>query len=314
MTTLLVAISGGHLTQLTMLAPRVADGDDVVWLTDDTAQSRSLLAGQTVYHVPTRPPRDYPGVMRDTGIALQAMRDHRIDRVISTGAQIALSALVPASARRVPFTYIESATRVTGISATGKVMERVPWVDRYVQYPHAVNARWRYALSVFDGFHVEPVDDPAPIRRAVVTVGGNGDFGYRRLVDGARAALDDLDGDVETLWQVGATDVSDLPIAAVSSLPSSELAEALRRADVIIGHAGTGTALAALSAGKVPVLAPRSVEHGEHVDAHQQDLARFLGERGLAIVCEPTSLSASTLESARRWRAVRSEDLAPVPL
>lgn len=314
MTTLLVAISGGHLTQLTMLAPRVADGDDVVWLTDDTAQSRSLLEGQTVYHVPTRPPRDYAGVMRDTGIALQAMRDHRVDRVISTGAQIALSALVPASARRVPFTYIESATRVTGISATGKVMERVPWVDRYVQYPHAVNSRWRYALSVFDGFRVEPVDDPPPIRRAVVTVGGNGDFGYRRLVEGARSAIDDLDGDVETLWQVGATDVSDVPITAVASLPSRELAAALHRADVVIGHAGTGTALAALSAGKVPVLAPRSVEHGEHVDAHQQDLARFLGDRGLAIVCDADAIRPSTLDTARRWRAVRSDDLAPVPL
>jgi UDP-N-acetylglucosamine transferase subunit ALG13 len=167
---------------------------------------------------------------------------------------------------------------------------------------------------VFDGFRVEPVDHPAPIRRAVVTVGGNGDFGYRRLVDGARAALDDLDGSVETLWQVGATDVSDLPIDAVASLPSSELGAALRQADVVIGHAGTGTALAALSAGKVPVLAPRSVEHGEHVDAHQRDLARFLGDRGLAVVCEADAIRPSTLDTARRWRAVQSEHLAPVPL
>ncbi|QKJ20287.1 glycosyltransferase [Microbacterium hominis] len=313
MTTLLVAISGGHLTQLTMLAPRVAD-EDVVWMTNDTPQSRSLLEGQTVYHVPTRPPRDYAGVMADTRIAQRALRDHRIDRVISTGAQIALSALVPASTRRLPFTYIESATRVTGISATGKVMERVPWVERYVQYPHAVNDKWRYALSVFDGFRVEPVEDPAPISRAVVTVGGNGDYGFRRLIDGARRALDAVPGDVETLWQVGSTDVSDLPIDAVDSLPSARLNAALREADVVIGHAGTGTALAALAAGKVPVLSPRSVSFGEHVDGHQHDLAAFLADRGLAVVAEPQAISPSVLDTARRWRAARAADLETVAL
>lgn len=314
MTTLLVAISGGHLTQLTMLAPRIVDGDDVIWLTDDTAQSRSLLAGQTVYHVPTRRPRDYAGVMRDTRIAHRVLRRHRVDRVISTGAQIALTALVPASAERVPFTYIESATRVTGVSATGKVMERVPWVERFVQYPHAVNQKWKYALSVFDGFRVEPIDNPNPIRRAVVTVGGNGEYGFRRLIDSVRAALSDLDADVETLWQVGATDVSDLPISAVSSLPSRDLDQAMREADLVIGHSGTGTALAALAAGRVPVLSPRSVEHGEHVDAHQRDLARFLRDRGLAVVCEAPEIRPSTLVTAHGWRSVRSDDLTPVSL
>ncbi len=105
------------------------------------------------------------------------MRDHRVDRVISIGAQIALAALVPASARRVPFTYIESATRVTGISAMGMVMERVPWVDRYVQYPHAVNARRRYALRCSTASMSNWSTTPRH-PTAVVTVGGNGDFGY----------------------------------------------------------------------------------------------------------------------------------------
>lgn len=311
MTTLLVAISGGHLMQLKMLSARVASDDDVVWMTDDTPQSRSLLAGERVYHVPTRPPRDYLGVLRDTRIAQRAMRENSVDQVISTGAQIALSALSPASARRIPFTYIESATRVTGISSTGRIMERVPWVNRFVQYPHAVNAKWRYAISVFDGFDVEPVDETGALERAVVTVGGNGDFGFRRLIDGARQALPK---EVETLWQVGFTDVSDLDIDGVPSLPSSELARAMEQADVVIGHAGTGTALAALAAGKVPILAPRSVAHGEHIDSHQRDLSSFLAERGLAVVREPDALTRSDLDTARRWRATLKHDLSPVSL
>ncbi|MGC5225259.1 glycosyltransferase [Micromonospora sp. DT81.3] len=280
-------------------------------MTDDTQQSRSLLAGERVYHVPTRPPRDYAGVMRDTRIAERAMRQHSIDRVISTGAQIALSALAPASTRRIPFTYIESATRVTGISSTGRIMERVPWVSRFVQYPHAENAKWRYAISVFDGFDVEPVEGIGPLERAVVTVGGNGDFGFRRLIDGARHALP---SEVKTLWQVGSTDVSELDIAGVPSLPSADLARALAEADVVIGHAGTGTALAALAAGKVPILAPRSIAHGEHIDGHQRELSSFLSDRGLAIVREPDALTRTDLDSARRWRATLRHDLSAVEL
>jgi UDP-N-acetylglucosamine--N-acetylmuramyl-(pentapeptide) pyrophosphoryl-undecaprenol N-acetylglucosamine transferase len=310
MTTMLVAISGGHLAQLHLLAPRITAGDDVVWMTDDTAQSRSLLAGERVYHVPTRPPRDTIGVLRDTRVAQRAFAEHRIDRVVSSGAQIALSALIPALLRRVPFSYVESATRVTGLSTTGKLVDRIPTVHRYVQYPNRVSDRWAYALSVFDGFQVEPVEE-APIARAVVTVGGNGDFGFRRLVESAMRALPD---GARVLWQTGSTDASGLPIDAVPAVSSATLSAELAAADVVIGHAGTGTALAALSAGKVPVLAPRSVEHGEHVDSHQEDLAVFLSERGLAVVRAADEITYDDLREASRWRVIRRDDLEPVTI
>ncbi|MBT2498944.1 hypothetical protein J7E25_07530 [Agromyces sp. ISL-38] len=308
MTTMLVAISGGHLAQLHMLAPRIVAGEDIVWMTDDTAQSRSLLEGERVYHVPTRPPRDHLGVLRDTRVARRAFAEHRVDRVVSSGAQIALSALIPALLRRVPFSYVESATRVTDLSTTGKLIERIPTVRRYVQYPGRVSVRWRYALSVFDGFRVERAE-PAPITRAVVTVGGNGDFGFRRLVESAVRALP---ADARVLWQTGSTDVSGLDIDAVASVPSATLSAELGAADVVIGHAGTGTALAALIAGKVPVLSPRSVHHGEHIDSHQDDLAAFLAERGLAVVRPADAITPDDLREASSWRVTRRDDLEPV--
>ena len=186
MTTMLVAISGGHLMQLRMLSRRVAGDDDVIWMTDDTAQSRSLLAGEKVYHVPTRPPRDYQGVLRDTRIAGRAISDHKVDRIISTGAQIALSALVPASARRIPFTYIESATRVTGVS-----IDREGHGARALGRPlRAVPARGDAEVALrplgVRRIRSRAVDRVRPLERAVVTVGGNGDYGFRRLIDGAR--------------------------------------------------------------------------------------------------------------------------------
>ncbi|SFR72343.1 UDP-N-acetylglucosamine:LPS N-acetylglucosamine transferase [Agromyces sp. CF514] len=320
MTTMLVAISGGHLAQLHLLAPRIAAGEEVVWMTDDTAQSRSLLEGQRVVHVPTRPPRDTIGVLRDTRIARRAIAEHDVDRVVSSGAQIALSALIPALVRRVPFSYVESATRVTGLSTTGRLIDRIPSVRRYVQYPNRTSDRWGYALSVFDGYRVETAanaaggdgsEAAAAIRRAVVTVGGNGEYGFRRLLESAARALPD---DAEVLWQTGSTDVSGLAIDARPAVPSAELSAALARADVVIGHAGTGTALAALAAGKVPVLAARSVGHGEHVDGHQDDLAAFLADRGLAIVRPADEITADDLFEASRRRVIRRDDLAPVSI
>lgn len=310
MTTMLVAISGGHLAQLHMLAPRIAGGEDIVWMTNDTAQSRSLLAGERVYLVPTRPPRDHFGVLRDTRIARRVFSEHRVERVVSSGAQIALSALIPALMRRVPFSYVESATRVTDLSTTGKLIERIPSVHRYVQYPSRTSNRWGYALSVFDGFRVEPAE-ASPITRAVVTVGGNGDFGFRRLVESAARVLP---ADARVLWQTGSTDVSGLDIHAVPSVSSATLFAELAAADVVIGHAGTGTALAALSAGKVPLLAPRSVTHGEHIDSHQDDLAAFLAERGLAVVRPADAITPDDLREAARWRVTRRDDLAPVSI
>ena len=142
-------------------------------------------------------------------------------------------------------------------------------------------------------------------------MGGNGDFGFRRLVESAERALPD---DATVLWQTGSTDASGLDIDAVAAVSSATLSAELAAADVVIGHAGTGTALAALSAGKVPVLSPRSVEHGEHIDSHQDDLAAFLSERGLAVVRQADEITYDDLREASRWRVSRRDDLAPVTI
>jgi hypothetical protein len=55
MSTLLVATVGGDLTQLVDIAARLPDdgnNSERVWVTHDHAQSRSLLAGESVVYVP----------------------------------------------------------------------------------------------------------------------------------------------------------------------------------------------------------------------------------------------------------------------
>ena len=293
MTTMLVAISGGHLAQLHMLAPRITAGDDVVWMTDDTAQSRSLLDGERVYHVPTRPPRDTLGVLRDTRVAKRAFAEHRIDRVVSSGAQIALSALIPALLRRVPFSYVESATRVTDLSTTGKLVDRIPTVHRYVQYPNRVSGRWGYALSVFDGFQVERAEDDAdhPRGRHGRAATATSDSGAWSSPPSARCPTTPT-----VLWQTGSTDASGLDIDAVAAVSSATLVGRARRGgrrDRTRGHRHRARRAERRQGARCS--SPRSVEHGEHIDSHQDDLAAFLSERGLAVVRQADEITYDDL-------------------
>ena len=56
---LLAASTGGHLAQLCKWSATLGSSDDSLWVTFDTPQSRSLLDGRRVMHVPYIEPRDY---------------------------------------------------------------------------------------------------------------------------------------------------------------------------------------------------------------------------------------------------------------
>jgi UDP-N-acetylglucosamine transferase subunit ALG13 len=75
----------------------------------------------------------------------------------------------------------------------------------------------------------------------------------------------------------------------------------ISEADLVVAHAGVGSALEALSAGRCPVLVPRRKAFGEHVDDHQSDIAAELAGRGLCIAREADELSeADLLDAAAR--------------
>lgn len=81
-----------------------------------------------------------------------------------------------------------------------------------------------------------------------------------------------------------------------------QLMEAMGRARVVVAHAGVGTVLAALSAGKRPVLVPRRRECGEAVDDHQVELAHRLASEGLArVVDDPGELTAVLAEEGNSF-------------
>ncbi len=164
---------------------------------------------------------------------------------------------------------------------------------------------------MLDEFELAPDVPAAGIKRAVVTVGTSEEYGFRRLIERLAAVIPP---DVEVLWQTGATDTSGLPIDAHPFVPAEALTQAMNEADVVIAHAGTGSALSALQAGRSPVLAPRLRMHAEQVDDHQQLLAAELERRDLAVVAPADAVSLEHLLTASRRRVRVVEDPPPIRL
>jgi UDP-N-acetylglucosamine--N-acetylmuramyl-(pentapeptide) pyrophosphoryl-undecaprenol N-acetylglucosamine transferase len=314
LTTLLVASTGGHLKQLHRLHRRL-DGVEAPfrWATFDTQQSRSLLAGEPVDFVHFVGGRDPGNVLRNVPLVHRILREHDVDTIVSTGSAMALPFYALGRARGLTLHYIESAARSDGPSKTASMIARIPSVNLYSQYPSWADGRWQFRGAVFDSFAVAdgPQRAGGEIRKVVVSLGTFKDYGFERLV---RRLLEILPPDADVLWQTGDTDVSGLGITGHHALPERELSEAIRAADVLVAHAGVGTALAAFEVGKCPILVPRRLAHGEHVDDHQIQIAGELSRRGLALTVDADELTLDHLSIAAATRVATLPEDPPFEL
>lgn len=308
MTTLLVANDGGHIMQLHTLRPRLGVGHDVVWVTPRTPQTESLLAGERVHWTAPCPPRDTRAILRNTASCSRLFREHDVTLAVSTGAALALAVLPQARARGIQSVYIESATRMDAPSLSGRVLAMMPGVRTFSQSTGLAKGRWEYLASPWD-LYESGVAVPHSIRSAVVSLGTQEGYGFRRMLE---RLVPIMPADAEVMWQTGSTDVSGLRIEGRARVPAKEMAEAIREADVVVAHAGTGIALMALENGKLPVLVPRRGLHGEHVDDHQLTIALELSLRDLAISRDADNLKLRDLELAAS-RSV-TKVAAPPPL
>ena len=316
-TALLVASTGGHLEQISRLAPRFSPHfDDVAFATFDDQQSRSLLAGSRTYFVTKIPPRGLREALEDLQPALRIIRSGRFTDVISTGSAIAVPFLVAARMLGARAHYIESAARADGPSLSGRIVARVPGVRLYCQYPSWAGDRWTYSGSVLDHFQLSATSRPArPVARAVVTLGTMRGYPFTRAVRAAATVLAEVGTpDREVLWQVGDVDPALVPGEARAMVPSAELNSAIDESDLVIAHAGVGSSLRILASGRAPVLLHRQSAHGEHIDDHQRMIATELARRDLAVSRDPDAMTAADAESAMSRLVVESHDAAPFTL
>ena len=312
MRALFVANGGGHLKELLHLSQRLPfQVDESLWVTFDSPQSRSLLRDHEVCYVRYSSPRDGWATLVNAVAAARILRRDRFDVALSTGATVAVSFLPLARLFGIPSHYIESAARVDGPSLTGRLLRWAPGVQLHTQYASWADGRWGYTGSVFDQFESTPSTDPTPIERVVVTVGASETYRFDRLI---RALVPLLPAGVDVLWQTGSADVEGLGIDTRRQVPALELEAAMVDADLVISHAGIGSALTALESGHKPVLVPRERAFDEHVDDHQFQVALDLESRQLAVARRVDELRIEDLEEAAAHRVRERERPDPIAI
>jgi UDP-N-acetylglucosamine transferase subunit ALG13 len=125
-----------------------------------------------------------------------------------------------------------------------------------------------------------------------VTIGTSEPFD--RLLHG----LEEWAGE-ELVVQGGASTVRPSNSTWIDFVPFDELTHYMQRARVVVMHAGVGSVLAALGAGKRPIVVPRVRRFGEAVDDHQLVFARRLSTAGLVTLVEDPAALPAAIEAAR---------------
>lgn len=315
--TLYVSSTGGHLSELLRLAERLDPDPDDVWVTHESAQSRTVLTGRQVVFVPEVAPRDVAALARALPGAPRLLRTHRPTRAISAGAGVALAYLPYLARRGVRCHYVESMTRTAGPSLTGRVLSGVPGVRLHCRYPAWSRGRWRYAGNDLDAFRVLPrADGPGECLRVTVMIGTGSEPFERLLVPLAELLAPGgpvqaaAGRSVDVFWQTGNQPVPGMRPSGL--IPQADLDARLAASDVVLTHAGVGCALAALRAGVVPLVVARRPPR-ETPDGHQAQFAAELAGRGLARVLDPERMGAGDLLSTTGLRVIE-EPLGPLLL
>ena len=121
---------------------------------------------------------------------------------------------------------------------------------------------------------------------------GNATQPFGRLVHAVIALAPTLPQPV--IIQHGVTPVAAAHCDCRSYVIMTEFESLVARAQLLILHAGAGSVIHAVRAGKLPIVMPRSAGLGEHVDDHQIEFAIELERAGkIVLVREPANLAAA---------------------
>lgn len=133
-----------------------------------------------------------------------------------------------------------------------------------------------------------------------VTVGTN-EARFDRLL----RAVAELRVDEELLVQHGHSSPIRPPHAElVGFLPFEGMVETIRRARIVVTHAGVGSIMVALANEKRPIVVPRLKVHGEAVDDHQLQLGRRFAAAGLVTLVESPEGLGEALGSPHEAAAI----------
>lgn len=271
------------------------------WVTFDHPQSRTLLAGETVHFVDYIASRGVSAAVSVLPAFRKIIQEEKPDLVISTGAAIAVPAAIAAKLRRVPFTYIESVSRFDGPSLSGKLVRLIPGTDLYTQHPSWSSRKWKVGPNVLGNYESKPYAGNS-VQRVFISLGTIKPYRFDRAINALSKIIPDT---VTVRLQYGSTTGTYGHWEATESIEGDKFKENLQWADAVILHAGVGSALNSLDQGKIPLLLVRDSARHEHVDNHQEQIARCLVDLGLAHCPSLEDITWEDIQSVAQRRVTR---------
>lgn len=290
-----VSDSAEHLAQLVQSSRTLDLREGPLWVDSGQAQSPSLLAGvENVIYMPNVDSRDWRAAFRVLPRALRVLR--RAEQVVvSTRVAVAVPMFLAAWSERIRRVFAMGVSRSAGPAQPGWVVSWFPGARSFCQYAEWVDGRRNLVPSGPDDLTPSPMSglDHRPVR-VLVTFGTIGHYRSERLVDLAPEGVSDQ---LEILRQSGA---AELPGEVRETLILEEVDRSIRKADVVMSHAGAGSVVSISPLEKIPVLVPRLAEHREHIDDLQLQIIEELGGWGPAVPVGPQEpLTASVVDMAR---------------
>ena len=293
----LVATPGGHLDLLLSLRDVVADHERV-WVTCEGSAAQALIAEDEEIVIL---PRFHGYRVRNLPMAARALARGIRERpgvIVTSGSGNVVPFCLAGRAGGGSLVFLETMARVSDASSAGKVLSR---------FADSVLVQWPEMLAVYPGARVAR---PALLEEIVTpergNVSGEGTFvAVGTHVDQFDRLLRTTDSAVAAgvlpgpaVAQTGASNYRPEHMDAEQWMRPGEIDAAIARASYVVCHAGSGIIARSLNAGRTPIVMPRLARHGEHVDDHQLQLARKLGDLGL-VVPVTEGLAPAHLDAAR---------------
>lgn len=102
--------------------------------------------------------------------------------------------------------------------------------------------------------------------------------------------------------QRGHSDFTHADCEVYDFLAMDRFEELIASSKVLVMHAGAGSVIQALQAGKMPVVMPRRESYGEHVDDHQMEFAEALETAGKVVVARGAEDLKCAIRHALNWQ------------
>lgn len=310
----LAASGGGHVRQLLDLEPAWSR-HDYFFVSEDTALSRSIADKHPMRYVPHvalgqarlgAPFRMLAAAVRSFFVSAAIVLRERPQVLISTGAGAVFFTLAWARLLGAKIVVVESFARFDKPSVFGRMS--APLAHRKVVQSQALMAYWPDA-AMFDPLKILDTEPPPKKPFLFATVGAI--LPFDRLVSSVAELKARGEIPEEVLIQTGNGGMAPDGLKTVETLSFDEIQAALRDADIVVCHGGTGSLITALRQGCRIVAMPRLFELGEVYDDHQLEITEAFTARGMiAMARTPEELSEALKTVRARPPVVATSDPA----